>query len=73
MADAGLNLDDINDGFKRAIIQHALMKSGGEGDFNVESFAKALYGPLKKILTTLSWILQKLTMYFLKQSLTEYG
>ena len=48
VADAGLNLDDINDGFKRAIIQHALMKSGGEGDFNVESFAKALYGPLKK-------------------------
>ena len=39
---------DINDGFKRSIIQHALMKSGGEGDFDIESFAKVLYGPLKK-------------------------
>ena len=48
VADAGLNLDDINDGFKRSIIQHALMKSGGEGDFDIESFAKVLYGPLKK-------------------------
>ena len=47
VVDADLNLDDINDGFKQAIIQYALMKSGGEGDFNVESFAKVLYGPLK--------------------------
>ena len=48
VADADLNLEDINDGFKRSIIQHALMKSGGEGDFDIESFAKVLYGPLKK-------------------------
>ena len=46
--EAGLDLSKINEGFKRAILQHAFIKAGGEGMFDISTFAKALYGPLKK-------------------------
>ena len=36
--ESGLDLSKINEGFKRAILQHAFIKAGGEGMFDISTF-----------------------------------
>ena len=45
---AGLTTDEVNEGLRTAVLEHAYLAAGGEGSFNPQVFYQSLFAPLPK-------------------------